>query len=153
MMVIILSFILGRLFPSPAYANIILRFGLYLIAILLFKRFLQPLYQAIVNTWPIFSALAISIFLNLSYYFYVTDTIRTTLQANKWPLLLLVGLSLVAYDTVFYSMKKFMTIHALEIENLPIQKETSRLHEAALQMEKYAKYDMLTGLPSRRYFF
>lgn len=153
MMVIILSFILGRLFPSPAYANIILRFVLYLIVILLFQRFLKPLYQSIVNNWPVFSALVISIFLNLSYYFYVTDNIRTTLQANKLPLLLLVGLSLVAYGTVFYSMKKFMTIHALETENLHIQKETSRLHEAALQMEKYAKYDMLTGLPNRRYFF
>lgn len=153
MMIIFLSFVLGRLLPHPHYANTLIRLVLYLIVILLFHRFLQPMYQSIVDNWPIFSALVISIFLNLSYYFYVTDNIIDTLATNKWPLLFLVGLSLVAYGTVFYSMRKFLTMHALEIENMKIQKETGRLYEAALQMEKHANYDMLTGLPNRRFFF
>ncbi|MDD3057455.1 hypothetical protein SDC9_123064 [bioreactor metagenome] len=153
MMIIFLSFILGRLFPQPQYANTLLRLVLYLLVILLFQRFLQPMYQSIVDNWPIFSALVICIFLNLSYYFSVTTNIKDTLATNKWPLLLLVGLSIVAYGTVFYSMKKFLTMHALEIENMKIQKETGRLYEAALQMEKHANYDMLTGLPNRRFFF
>lgn len=50
-------------------------------------------------------------------------------------------------------MKKFSAMHELELENMKIQKETGRLNEARLQMELYANYDMVTGLPNRRYFF
>jgi len=153
MMVIILSFHLGKLFPEPQYANTILRLVLYLIVIFLFQRFLLPSYQSAVDNWPIFSSLMICIFLNLSYYFYATDDIQNTLTTHKWPLLLLVALSLTAYGTVFHSLKRFMAIHALEMENLKIQQETKRLHEAAIQLEKYANYDTLTGLPNRRFFF
>jgi len=95
----------------------------------------------------------ICIFLNLSYYFYVTDDIQNTLTIFKWPLLLLVMLSVAAYGTIFYSMKKFTEMYALETENSKIQKETGRLHQVAMQMEQYANYDMLTGLPNRRFFF
>ena len=42
---------------------------------------------------------------------------------------------------------------ALETEHLKIQKEKGLLHEAAMQLEKYANYDVLTGLPNRRFFF
>ena len=153
MMIIILSFHLGKLFPVPQYANIIFRLGLYIVVIFLFQRFLLPSYRSVVNNWPIFSGLMICIFFNLSYYFYVTDDIQNTLTTFKWPLLLLVTLSLAAYGTVFYSLKKFAAMFALETENLKIQKETGRLHEAAMQLEKYANYDALTGLPNRRFFF
>jgi hypothetical protein len=106
-MIIFLSFILGRLFPHPHYANTLLRLMLYLLVIILFHRFLQPMYQSVVENWLIFSILVLCIFLNLSYYFYATKNIKDTLATNKWPMLLLVGLSIVAYGTVFYSMKKF----------------------------------------------
>lgn len=153
MMIIVLSFYLGRLFPMPQYANTIFRVILYILVILLFQRHLLSLYQSIVDNWPMFSILVISIFLNLSYYFYVTDNIIDTLITFKWPLLLLVTLSLAAYGTIFYSMKRFTTMYALETENLEIQKETGRLHQVAIQLEKYANYDTLTGLPNRRFFF
>jgi predicted signal transduction protein with EAL and GGDEF domain len=153
MMIIILSFHLGRLFSMPQYANTILRLVLYTGVIFFFQRYLRTLYQSIVNNWPIFSGLIICIFLNLSYYFYVTDNIQNTLTTFKWPLLLLVTLSLAAYGTVFYSMKRFLEMYALKTENLKIQKETGRLHQVAMQLEKYANYDTLTGLPNRRFFF
>ncbi len=151
--IIILSFHLGKLFPEPQHANTIIRLGLYIIVIVLFQRYLLTLYQSIVNNWPIFSALVVCIFLNLSYYFYVTDDIQNTLTTFKWPLFLLVTLSLAAYGTVFYSLKRFTAMYALEAENLKIQNETGLLHQAAIELEKYANYDTLTGLPNRRFFF
>ena len=153
MMIIILSFHLGKLFPEPQYANTIIRLGLYIVVIFLFQRYLLPLYQSIVNNWPIFSALVVCIFLNLSYYFYATDDIQNTLTTFKWPLFLLVTLTLAAYGTIFYSLKRFAEMYALETENLKIQNETGLLHQAALELEKYANYDTLTGLPNRRFFF
>ncbi len=146
MIVIILSFHLGRLFPYPQYGNTIFRLVLYLIIIFLFKRYLLTLYQSIINNWSVFLVLVIAIFLNLSYYFYVTDDIKETLVTFKGPLLLLVLFSVSAYGTIFYSLKKFKTIGILEKENIQIQKET-------VQLEQYANYDMLTGLPNRRLFY
>lgn len=153
MMIIILSFHLGKLFPMPQYANIIIRLVLYIVVIFIFQRLLLPLYRSIVNNWPIFSALVICIFLNLSYFFYVTDDIQNTLITYKWPLLFLVMLSVAAYGTVFYSLKRFTAMYALETKNLKIQNETERLYQVTVELEKHANYDTLTELPNRRLFF
>ena len=153
MMIIILSFHLGRLFPTPQYANTVFRLLLYILVIFLFERYLLTFYQSIVNNWPMFSVLMIAIFLNLSYFFYVTDDIKNTLAMYRTPLLLLVSLSVAAYGTLFYSLKKIITMYDLEMENLKIQKESGRLQKAKAQLEQYANYDTLTGLPNRRFFF
>lgn len=153
MMIIILSFHLGKLFPWPQYAHTAIRFILYLAVIIIFKKYFLRSYRSVVNNWPVFSGLMICIFLNLSYYFYVTDDIQNTLMTFKWPLLLLVTLSIAAYGTVFYSLKKFAAMYTLEVENIKFQHETGILQQAALKLEQYANYDTLTTLPNRRFFF
>lgn len=130
MVIIILSFHLGKLFAHPEYAHTVIRFGLYLLIIILMQRYLLPLYQSAAYNWRIFSILVICIFLNLSYYFYVTADIQNTLLTAKWPLLLLVILSLAAYGTVFYSLKRFTAMHELETENLKNQHERIQLSQA-----------------------
>jgi diguanylate cyclase (GGDEF)-like protein len=152
-MIIILSFHLGKLFPMPQYANTLIRLGLYVFVIVLFQRHLLTVYRSILSNWPVFSLLVVCIFLNLSYYFYVTDDIQNTLSMFKWPLYLLVMLSVAAYGTVFYALKQFAMIYALEAENMKFQHDTGLLYEAAMKLEKIANYDTLTGLPNRRYFF
>ena len=153
MMIVILSFHLSRVFPFPQYAHTIIRLALYIVAIYIIKRYFLTYYESILMNWSIFSGLLVIIFLNLSYYFYFTDDIEETLTTSRWPLLLLVTLSLAAYGTVFYALKKMTAIKVLETEKLEIQKESGRLYEVTMQLEKYANYDMLTGLPNRRFFF
>lgn len=153
MMIIILSFHLGRLFYDPYTANTIFRFILYLIVIRIFQRYLAPSYRSVIENWPAFSTLMIAIFLNLSYYFFVTDDIKGTLAEFKWPLILLVLLSISSYGTVFYSLKKFSMMRVLESENVRIHEEAGKLQETAITLEQYANYDMLTNLPNRRFFF
>ena len=134
MMIIIISFHGGKLFPDPQSANTILRFILYLLAILLFRKDLLSSYQSVVHNWPAFSFLMVTIFLNLSYYFYATDDIQNTLSMYKWPLLLLVMLCLSAYGTVLFSLRRFAAMYALEAENLTIKSEARVLHQAASTM-------------------
>ena len=153
MMIIILSFHLGRLFPYPQYANTVLRFFLYLFVITMFRKHFLRTYQTVVSDWPVFSGLMICIFLNLSYFFFVTDDIMETLAINRWPMLLLVALSLSAYGTVFFSFKRFLAMYDLENENMKIQGETEVLQKVATELEIYANNDTLTGLPNRRIFF
>ncbi len=153
MMIIAFSFYLGRLFPAPEYPHIAIRFLLYLLVIHLFKRYFLTTYQSVVKNWPSFSILMMFIFLNLAYYFFFTDDIKLSLEQNQLPILLLVSLSLAAYGTIFYSLNKLASLYALEQENQSIQKERGKLQAVAQELERYAKYDMLTSLPNRRYFF
>lgn len=134
MMIIILSFHLGKLFPYPQYAHTLIRLFLYLLTLFSFQRYLLPFYNAFTNNWRIFSLLVICIFLNLGYYFYVTADIENTLLSAKWPLLLLVMLSLAAYGTVFYSLRRLTAMHALETEHLQNQHERTLLSQAAATM-------------------
>ncbi|MDC7230382.1 MAG: GGDEF domain-containing protein [Sphaerochaetaceae bacterium] len=152
-MMIILSFHLGRLFPYPQYANTVFRFFLYLFVITMFRKHFLRTYQTVVSDWPVFSGLMICIFLNLSYFFFVTDDIMETLAINRWPMLLLVALSLSAYGTVFFSFRRFLAMLDLENENIKIHNETEILQKVAAKLEVYANYDALTGLPNRRIFF
>ncbi|MPM10440.1 hypothetical protein SDC9_56772 [bioreactor metagenome] len=158
MMVIILSFHLGKLFPDPQSANTILRLLLYLLVIFLFQRYLLSLYRSVVNNWPMFSALILCIFLNLSYYFYVTSDIQNTLLSSRWPLLLLILLSISAYGTVFYSLKRFTAMHALETENLRNQHERILLSQAVstmterLQLMEKVAYEHSLVSHDRRHF-
>ncbi|WP_320130214.1 GHKL domain-containing protein [uncultured Sphaerochaeta sp.] len=132
--IVILSYHLSRFFPEPQYFNTLIRLVFYIGVILLFRRRLLSLYQPVVNNWPIFLILVISISLNLAYSFYFTDDIENTLITLKWPLLLLILLAVSAYGTVFYSLKKITATYALETENLRIQNDAVLLHQAAATM-------------------
>lgn len=134
MMIIIISFHAGKLFPDPQIANTLIRFFLYLIVIILFKKVLNTSYQSVVNNWAAFSFLIVAVFINLSYYFYATEDIQITLSMYKAPLLLLVFLCLAAYGTVFFSLRRFAAMYALEAENLTIKSEARLLHQAASTM-------------------
>lgn len=138
--IIILSFHLGKLFPYPQYVHTLIRFLLYLLIIVMFRRYLQPFYNSVSNNWRIYSLLVICIFLNLSYYFVVTTDIQHTLLASKWPLLLLSTLSLTAYGTIFYAMRRLTAMHALETEHLKDLHERALLSQAASTMTERLQF-------------
>lgn len=158
MIIIFLSFHLGKLFPYPEYAHTIIRFALYLGVVFLVQRYLQPLYQTAPYDWRIFSFLGISIFINLSFYFYVAVDIQETLASEKWPMSLLILLSFAAYGTVFYALRSFTAMHELETENLKHQHEhmllsqaTSSMSQRLLLMEKVS-YEHSIASHDRRHF-
>ena len=134
MIIVVLSYHLGNFFPEPRYVYTVFRFVLYIAVILLFQKVLLPLYEPLVNNWSVFLGLVVCIFLNFAYYFYVTDDIVDTLSTAMWPLFLLITLTLAAYGTVFFSLKKITAVYALETENLKIQNDAMLLTQAASTM-------------------
>lgn len=134
MMIVIVSFQFGMLLPFIPHIHTLSRLVLYLLVIFLFNRYLLPLYRSAADNWPIFSVLVICLFLILSYPFYATTDIIVTLQIYRWPLLLLVALAVAAYGTIFYSLKRYSAVHALETENLSMQYEKKLLSQAASTM-------------------
>lgn len=158
MMIVILSFHMGRLFPMPQYANTLIRVALYLLVIAIFNKYLRHLYESVVNNWPMFSGLVICMFLNMSYYFYIEGDIQNTLVSFKWPLFLLIALSLAAYGTVFYSLKRFAAMYALKTENLNMQHDRALLSQAAstmterLQLMDTVAYGHSLASHDRRHF-
>lgn len=134
MIIVVLSYHLGNLFPAPEYAITAFRFVLYLIVIVFFGKLLLPLYQPVVINWPVFSALVVCIFLNFGYYFFVTKDIENTLRTCMWPLFLLIMLSLATYGTIFFSLRKIVAMYELQTENLKIQNNADLLSQAASTM-------------------
>ncbi len=134
MMIVILSFQIGMLLPFIPQIHALTRLVLYLLVIFIFHRYLLPLYRSAVDNWPIFSVLVLCLALMLSYPFYATNDIIVTLQDYSQPLLLLIILTISAYGTIFYSLKRLNAIHALETENLSMQYEKTLLSQAASTM-------------------
>jgi hypothetical protein len=134
MMIVILSFQIGMLMPFIPHIHSLSRLVLFLMVIFLFHRYLLPLYRSAADNWPLFSVLVLCLALMLSYPFYATNDIIVTLQNYSQPLLLLIILTIAAYGTIFYSLKRLNAIHALETENLSIQYEKTLLSQAASTM-------------------
>ncbi|MEG0377826.1 MAG: GHKL domain-containing protein [Eubacterium sp.] len=125
--VVVLSYHLCDFFPNPYYANSFLRFFLYLLLILAFRHYLKPLYQRVAENWSAFFVLAICVFLNFAYYFVCTEDVEQTLTDTMWPMLLLIGLTLAVYGTVFFFLKKTLRTHALREENLKMKNDAQLL--------------------------
>ncbi len=158
MIIIFISFHLGKFFPYPQYAHTAIRLLLYILVILLFQYRLLPLYQETSHNWPVFSALIFCLFLTLSYYFWATSDIQRTLATARTPLFLLSLLAAVVYGTVFSSLKRLSALHELEMENLRMQSDRALLSQAAATMgERLALMDQVAQQQSiashdRRHF-
>lgn len=132
--VVVISYHLCDFFPYPHYANSYLRLALYCLLILLFQWYLKPLYQRVADNWSAFFILAISIFLNFAYYFVCTEDVEQTLTDAMWPMLLLIGLTIAVYGTVFFFLKKTLQEYALREENLKMKNDAQLLQVSANSM-------------------
>ena len=158
MIIVILSYHLFYLFPYPYYAITVLRFLMYLAVILLFWRFLRPLYRQVMENWRVFFALVVCIFFNFAYYFFFTNDIKQTLSDEMWPLFLLVALSCAIYVTVLYFLQKISAEYVLKAQNLKMQNEKELLHLSAsamaerLQLMDKAAFQNSLAAHDRRHF-
>ena len=139
--VVILSFILSRYLPYPAYANTVLRLFFFSAVILLFRKFLRPLYRQVTEHWAVFFYVAGSAFLAFSWFMFNSDNIVQTLTIQTVPLLWLILVTLAAYGSVFHSLKSVSAEYRLkqdkallELSGETMKQRLSLMEEAVGQM-------------------
>lgn len=136
--IVVLSYLISRWLYFPMLANTLLRCCFFILIIILFKRYLRPLYQQVVERWNIFFAIVTAIFINFAYYFFTSNDIKNTLEVKKVPLLLIIILSVVAYMTIFYFLKETSSEYALREENV-----RSQMHQELLEADLNANEDFV----------
>lgn len=137
MAIVVLSYIISRWMLFPMLAVTLLRCFFFILIIILFKRYLRPLYQQVVERWSIFLAIVTAIFINFAYYFMTSNNIKNTLDEKKAPLLLIIVLSVVAYITIFYFLKETSSEYALREENIRSQTQQELLESDLNAYEDY----------------
>ncbi len=99
--VIILSFIVSRKLPYPPYANVVFRLILFILFYWLLRFKVRPLYRQMVERWNIFFFVALAVWVTFTYYVFSSGDIVKTLTEQAIPLLLVIGITLAAYISVF----------------------------------------------------
>ena len=133
---VVLSYDISRFFPSPAYANPAVRLALFIGIIILFRYWIRPLYRQAVNHWNIFFYVALCIFFLFAYYLLFRGEIITSLNENKIPLLLLCLLTVAAYGSMFYSLKRISKEYSLENENIKMKADRNLLQIATQSLNE-----------------
>lgn len=136
---VVLSYDISRFFPSPSYANPAVRLVLFVGVIILFRYWIRPLYRQAVNHWNIFFYVALCIFFLFAYYLLFRGDIITSLNENKIPLLLLCLLTVAAYGSMFYSLKRISKEYSLENENIKMKADRNLLQIATQSLSERMK--------------
>lgn len=134
--VIILSFIIAKNLPYPAYANSILRVILLAICLFVLTRYARPLYRQAVEHWSAYFAVALSISAAFCYYTLFSKNIVATLTNQAVPLLFVIFIELAAYSSIFLSLKNLQREHRIKEENQTMLTEREYLQLAAGNMSR-----------------
>jgi hypothetical protein len=146
--IVILSFHMCYYLPYPPYAVTLVRFILFVVVILLFQRWLRPLYWQALAHWKVFILLVVGLLVNFIYYFMFSRDIKETMTVQFVPLLLLIILEISAYICIFYSLKTISAEYALKEENLKIQAREELLktelstYDEFLDFSRHYRHDL-----------
>lgn len=134
--VIIFSFVGSRYLPYSAYANILLRIILFGIFLLIFSRYVRPLYRQAVEHWTAYFAVALAIYITLFYYIMSSDDIVATLTEQAIPMLLVCFIGIAAYSSIFLSLRNLQREFRIREENQTMQAEREYMQLAASNMSR-----------------
>ena len=148
---VVVSYYLSDLFPYSQYAMTALRFVLFALVILLFRKRLSPLYRQAAERWSVYLFVAISLFANFAWYFLASDDVERTLAENTVPLLLLVLLTTLVYLAIFLSLRKTLREAALQEENQKIQSDRELTRQRLALMDETVR-QMSIVQHDRRHF-
>lgn len=135
--IVVLSYYFALLLPFTPYMVILLRILFFAVIIVVFRKWLRPLYRQAVASWNVFILLVVGIFVNIIYYFTFSKDIEVTLVEQFVPLLLLILLGISAYVCIFYSLKATSNEYALREENIKIHAREELLQSELSSYEDF----------------
>lgn len=135
--VTVISYVLSRLLPYPMYTNTAVRIALYFIFIILFKKFVYPIYRQVVDRWKQFLSVTVGIMLNFAYILITSQNITETITQNFIPILLLTALMFLVYGAMLWSFQSIILEYKFRTE-----KEQTRLHDELIssQLAAYEEF-------------
>ena len=131
--VVFLSYIFRGLIPNSAYSVTILRFILFSLIIIVFRRRVSKLYRNVLDYWHIYMLPIVALLACFMAYLYGGD-IKQMLVNNYLPLMCLIFLGLSVYISVMHSLKTITKHYAIREENQKMQAERDFLQLAASGM-------------------
>lgn len=134
--VIVISFIVSRRLPFPAYTNSLVRIILFGVFLIILSRYMKPLYRQAVDHWAAYFAVALGIYITFNYYVLSSEDIVVTLTEQAVPLLLVIFIGLAAYGSIFLSLKILQREFRVKEENRKMQAEQEYLQLAAGNMSQ-----------------
>lgn len=135
--IVVISYVLSRALPYPMYAHTVVRIILFTTFIILFRKFVHPLYRRVVNRWRLFLSVAVASMFNIAYIIITSRNLAETITKNLIPILLLMGLMFFAYATMIWSFGSIIREYEFRTE-----KEQARMNEELLssQLEAYEEF-------------
>ncbi len=132
--VVVIGFVISEQLPYPLYANVPIRFLLFLLFYWLLRYFVRPLYRQMVEHWNVFFYLALAVWVAYTYYFITSDDVVVTLTEQAIPMLLITAITLAAYISICHTLSIISKEHILREERL-----RSISQQELLQMELVAQ--------------
>ena len=146
--VFIFVVIISYTFTSTPLTHLLLRVALYSVIIVVFKRYLSPVYRQVAKRWQLFLALAIAILANFLYLIVTASDVEVMLTEDLTLLMLMVFTMLLIYATVFISCRSLIKERELAEENTKVKMHQELLttelssYENFLNMAKQSRHDL-----------
>lgn len=142
----VISYVLSRFLPYPMYAHTAIRIVLYIIFIILFRKFVYPLYRQVVDRWQKFLAVTVGIMLNFAYILITSKDIAKTITQNLIPILLLSSLMFLVYGAILWSFQSVIQEYKFRTE-----RDQARLHDELLSSQLAAHEEFFEASKRNRH--
>lgn len=116
--IVITSYYLAGFFPSPYYSVIVIRVIMFAVTIMLFKKFLRPLYLEVSENWEAFLLPIVGIFACYLYLMLSLGDIEDSMRDNVVYFCFLTLVAILTYISIIFSLRSIKQKYTLREENL-----------------------------------
>lgn len=116
--IVMASYYLADLFPHPNYSVTFIRIFLFATTILIFRKYLRPLYLSVSENWAAFLLPTIGILINYIYLMLSLGNVEDSMSENIIYYCFLTLITILTYIAIVFSLKKLQQKYMLLQENI-----------------------------------
>ncbi len=116
--IVITSYYLAGFFPHPYYSVTVIRVLMFAATMMLFYKFLRPLYLEVAENWEAFLLPIVGIFANYLYLMVSLGNIEESMRGNVVYFCFLTLVTILTYISIIFSLKSIKQKYTLREENL-----------------------------------